>query len=385
MNTLEEKTRSGQRISTAEALEIYHTWDLLQLGTVARHLSQAKNGQQVGFIIDRNINYTNVCVLSCGFCNFYRRKSDEDHYTLSYEQIDQKIEATIAAGGTGMLMQGGHHPDYQLDWYEALLSHIHQKFPSFDIHAFSPPEIYHFSHVCKKPVREILERLKAAGLKSIPGGGGEILVDRVRKKLTPGKVLSNDWLEVSATAHELGIPTSATMMFGHIETIEDRLEHLEKVRQTQDRTGGFFSFIPWTYQHVETALWEKNMERNLEYVGADPCIGPNHRGEGEHMGSPLQPPIHLVGSHEYLRMLALSRIFLDNFKNIQVSWLTQGVKVGQIGLQFGANDMGSIMMEENVISQAGAHHQATTEDLTNAIRQAGFTPRKRDSCYRYLD
>ncbi len=349
-----DKIRGRQRISREEASLLYEEADLLTLGMLANEIAREKNGEDVGFIIDRNINYTNVCALSCTFCNFYRKKEDDDSYTLSFEELDQKIEETIAAGGTGILMQGGHHPDYKLPWYEEFFRHIRTSFPQLQIHALSPPEIKHISNISRTSFAETLRHLKEAGLMSIPGGGAEILVDRVRQKLSRGKVNAAEWLEISETAHRAGLPSSATMMFGHIETVAERLEHLEKVRASQDRSGGYFSFIPWTFQ-----------------------------GEGTELATTdaIQP----VGSHEYLRMLALARLFLDNFKNIQASWLTQGVKVASVALHFGANDLGSVMIEENVISQAGAHRRANAAALQQAIRQAGLQPRQRNTCYQFLD
>jgi len=349
-----DKVECRERISRDEAYTLYDQADLLTLGQVANQICREKNGNAVGYIIDRNINYTNVCALSCQFCNFYRKKRDADAYTLSFDELDKKIQETIELGGTGILMQGGHHPDYKIDWYENYFRHIRETFPELHLHALSPPEIKHIAHISRLSFEETLQRLKEAGLMSIPGGGGEILVDRVRKTISPGKVSADEWLEIMATAHRLGIPSSATMMFGHIETIDERLIHLERVREVQDETHGFYSFIPWTFQAEDTELM-------------------------------TQKTFTLASSHEFLRLLALSRIFLDNFKNIQASWLTQGLKVGSIALQFGANDFGSCMIEENVISQAGAHHQANSETLQKVIQDAGFQPRQRTTCYEFLD
>ncbi len=349
-----QKIRARERITRDELRSLYHDADILTLGALANEITREKHGSDVGFIIDRNINYSNVCAISCQFCNFYRKKGDEDAYTLSYEQLDQKISETLSLGGTGILMQGGHHPDYKIEWYEDMFRHIRSTFPELHLHALSPPEIEHIARISRVPIKDALQRLKDAGLMSIPGGGGEILVDRVRKQISAGKVLADQWLEIMTTAHELGLPSSATMMFGHVETIEERLEHLDKVRQAQDLTHGFYSFIPWNYQGKDTEL------------------------------STLSD-IPEVTSHEYLRVLALARIYLDNFQNIQVSWLAQGLKMGAVALHFGANDMGSCMIEENVISQAGAKHQAQADQLRSVIVAAGFNARQRDTCYKFID
>lgn len=354
LQNIYNKIRDRKRITFDEALTLYRNADLLTLGELARDIAREKNQSDVGYIIDRNINYTNVCTLSCQFCNFSRRKADDDAYTLSFEELDQKIHETIDLGGTGILLQGGQHPDYKIDWYEELFQHIRETSPNIHIHALSPPEIEHISRKSHLSYEETLRRLKEAGLMSLPGGGGEILVDRVRQVISKGKVSANRWLEIMMTAHRLGIPSSATMMFGHIETIEERMTHLDRLREAQDKTGGFFAFIPWTFQSKDTEL-------NQLY------------------------DIKPVTSHEYLRILALSRIYLDNFKNIQVSWLTQGLKLGSVALHFGANDLGSCMIEENVIRQAGALNQANAESLRQTIEDAGFRPSQRNSCYQFIE
>lgn len=353
IKTTYAKIENRERITCDEALMLYRNADLLSLGELANDIAREKNLFDIGYIIDRNINYTNVCALSCQFCNFSRKKMDVDAYTLNLNELDQKIRETIELGGTGILLQGGQHPDYKIDWYENLLQHICETFPNIHIHALSPPEIEHISRKSHLSYKETLKRLKEAGLKSLPGGGGEILVDRVRQLISKGKVSANSWLEIMMTAHRLGIPSSATMMFGHIETIEERLIHLDRLREAQDKTGGFFAFIPWTFQSKDTKL-------NQHYI--------------------FKP----ASSHEYLRILALSRIYLDNFKNIQVSWLTQGLKLGAVALHFGGNDLGSCMIEENVISQAGADNRANAETLCRTIKQSGFRPRQRNSCYQFL-
>ncbi len=352
-----EKVIAGERISAAEAMDLYRL-PLPELGWLADQRRQQKKTADYGgrgneivtYIIDRNINYTNVCNVYCKFCAFYRTEKDADHYVLTHEQIDQKIEELRAIGGVQILMQGGHHPKLGLDHYLELLHHIREKFPHINIHAFSPPEFNHFSHVFQMPLREVIAKFKEAGLGSIPGGGGEILVDRVRNRIAPLKCNSNQWLEVMAIAHELGLNTSATMMFGHVETVGERIEHLQRLRDQQDATGGFTAFICWTFQPENTLL------------KAEP-----------------------VGSAEYLRMQALSRIFLDNFDNVQSSWVTQGPKIGQIALKYGANDFGSVMMEENVVSKAGTSFRLAVEDIRRLVTEAGYEPRARDNWYRLLD
>ena len=352
-----ERAWEGKRVSAADALVLYKL-PLQELGALANHRRQlAKKAayggignQVVTYIVDRNINYTNICNVYCKFCAFYRTEADSDSYVLSREELDQKIEETLAVGGTQILMQGGHHPKIGMDWYLDLLSHIKTKFPSINIHAFSPSEFIHFRDVFKKPLKEILENFKEAGLGSIPGGGGEILVDRVRKRISPLKAMSDDWLEVMDTAHQLGLSSSATMMFGHVETVAERIEHLDRVRRQQDSSGGFTAFIAWTFQAENTRL-------NAPTVSAS----------------------------EYLRTQALSRIYLDNIPNIQSSWVTQGLEVGQVALLYGANDLGSIMLEENVVSQAGTTYRMTVQDMKRLISDLGFEPRQRDNWYRLLN
>jgi cyclic dehypoxanthinyl futalosine synthase len=328
------------------------------LGALAdrrRQLAQAKTHQGRGndivtYIVDRNVNYTNVCNVYCKFCAFYRTEKDADAYVISLEEMDRKIEETIALGGTQILMQGGHHPKLSLQWYLDLLSHIKTKFPQVNIHGFSPSEFIHFRDVFDKPVEEIMAQFVQAGLGSIPGGGGEILVDRVRRRISPLKAMSDDWLGVMDTAHRLGLATTATMMFGHVETLEDRIEHLERVRAQQDKSKGFTAFIAWTFQAEHTRL---------------------------------KAPA--AGAHDYLRTQAVNRIYLDNIPNIQSSWVTQGPEIGQVGLKFGANDLGSIMIEENVVSQAGTTFRMSVADMQRLIRDAGYEPHQRDNWYRLLN
>ncbi len=354
---LEEKILAGERISAAEALALYR-WPLASLGVLAdarRNLAKEKcyNGQGrevVTYIVDRNINYTNVCNVYCKFCAFYRTEKDADHYVLTREQFDQKLDELTAAGGVQILMQGGHHPKLEFDWYVELLQHIREKYPHINIHGFSPPEFQHFAETFAMPLREVIARFKEAGLGSIPGGGGEILVDAVRQRIAPLKCKTDQWLEVMQVAHELGLKSSATMMFGHVETIEDRVEHLQRLRDQQDASGGFTAFICWTFQPRHTVL-------KVDYP---------------------------TGSAEYLRMQALSRIFLDNISNIQSSWVTQGPLIGQVALKYGANDFGSVMMEENVVSSAGTSYRLDAEKIERLITTAGYAPRRRNNWYELI-
>ncbi len=355
-NTVKEKVLAGERISSAEALELAYA-PLTELGALAdarrrQVKDQAFDGRGneiVTYIIDRNINYTNVCNVYCKFCAFYRTEKDDDHYVLTPEQIGEKIKELEAIGGTQILMQGGHHPKLGIDYYIDLLSYIRQHHPTINIHGFSPPEFNHFATVFKMSLEEVITRFKEAGLGSIPGGGGEILVDRVRDRISPLKCNSDQWLEVMRIAHRLGLKSSATMMFGHVETMAERIEHLQRLRDLQDETGRFTAFICWTFQPDHTLL------------KATP-----------------------VGSHEYLRIQALSRIFLDNFENVQSSWVTQGPRIGQIALQFGANDFGSVMMEENVVSAAGTSFRLNVEQIRNLISELGYQPHQRDNWYQLI-
>jgi len=355
---LAEKVLAGERISPDEALELYR-FPLEELGALAnarRDLAKANSydgrGREiVTYIVDRNINYTNVCNVYCKFCAFYRTERDEDHYVLSFEQLDQKLDELSAVGGVQILMQGGHHPKLGFDWYIALLWHIREKYPHINIHGFSPPEFQHFAETFGMPLREVISEFKDAGLGSIPGGGGEILVDRVRKKISPLKIDSDQWLEVMQIAHELGLKSSATMMFGHVETIEDRIEHLQRIRDQQDRSHGFTAFICWTFQPQHTVL----------------------------------KVTHPAGVAEYLRTQALARIFLDNIDNVQSSWVTQGPGIGQIALKYGANDFGSVMMEENVVSSAGTTFRLDATEIESLIRDAGYEPHRRNNWYELLN
>lgn len=350
------KVLDGERVTRDDARELYRL-PLQELGILAdrrresakRTAYDGRGNDVVTYIVDRNINYTNVCNVYCKFCAFYRTEKDADHYVLTTAQIDEKLDELSAEGGVQVLLQGGHHPKLGLDFYLNMLAHIREKFPQINIHGFSPPEFNHFSQVFGMPLREVIMRFKEAGLGSIPGGGGEILVDAVRNRIAPLKCDSDHWLEVMRIAHELGLRSSATMMFGHVETLEDRLEHLQRLRDVQDETGGFTAFICWTFQPENTRL----------------------RAE-------------TVTSAEYLRMQALSRIFLDNFENVQSSWVTQGPKIGQVALKYGANDFGSVMMEENVVSSAGTTFRLNKGDIERLIREAGYEPHRRSTWYRLL-
>lgn len=352
ISSLLEKAVDGQRLTPAEGLALLQSHDLTAIGNAADAVSRRLHPEPYRtYNIDRNINYTNACTAVCDFCAFYRPPNHPDVYVLPIETLIRKIEETVALGGDQILLQGGLHPKLPLEWYEEMLSTLRERFPQVNIHGFSPPEIHHFTKISKLPLRTVLERLREAGLGSIPGGGGEILVDRVRREITRGKVLTDGWLEVMRVWHELGGKSSATMMFGHIETLEERIEHLERLRQLQDETGGFTAFICWTFQPENT---------DMAHI----------------------PP---AGAFEYLRTQAVSRLYLDNFPNIQSSWVTQGEKIGQLALLFGANDMGSLMIEENVVSQAGTVHHLTVDRIRKCIVNAGYVPRQRNVFYEYID
>jgi cyclic dehypoxanthinyl futalosine synthase len=306
-------------------------------------------------VVDRNINYTNICWVKCKFCAFYREKGSPEGYLLSFEEIDKKIEELLEIGGTQILFQGGVHPDLKIDYYEKLVSHIHQKFPQITIHGFSAPEIDYIAKISRIPVEEVLIRLKGAGLSSIPGAGAEILVERVRKIISPKKISTDRWLEIHRKAHQLGIKSTATMMFGSVETPAEVIEHLERIRQLQDETGGFRAFIMWSFQPKNTQLYKEGVVT------------------------------HKATSARYLRYLALARLYLDNFKNIQSSWVTQGSYIGQLALLYGANDLGSTMMEENVVRSAGVTNHLNQQEMINLIREVGEIPAKRNTAYEILE
>jgi len=386
-----QKVWDGGRINLSEALRLYHL-PLEELGALAdrrRQLAKAsayegRGNQIVTYIIDRNINYTNVCNVYCKFCAFYRTEKDADAYVLTLEDLDKKIEETIALGGTQVLMQGGHHPKLTMQWYLDLLAHIKGKFPQVNIHGFSPSEFIHFREVFQLPLEDIISQFMKAGLGSIPGGGGEILVDRVRKRISPLKAMSDDWLGVMDVAHKLGLNSTATMMFGHVETPEDRIEHLERVRAQQDKSRPGFQPAQTerpgenAHANVNTGAVEGKMPA-LHPAGFTAFIGWTFQAENTKLRAPT------VGAHDYLRTQALSRIYLDNVPNIQSSWVTQGLSIGQIALKHGANDLGSIMIEENVVSQAGTTFRMTVQDMQRLIRDLGYEPRQRDNWYRLLN
>lgn len=347
-----DKAVAGERLSLAEGVALLDCNDLNALGRAADAVTRRLHPEPYRtYNIDRNINYTNVCAAVCDFCAFYRKSGDADAYVLPREELYKKIDETIALGGNQALLQGGNHPTLKLGWYEDLLHDLKQRYPAFNLHAFSAPEIWHFHKLNKLPLREVLQRLKDAGMGSLPGGGGEILVDRVREAITVNKCLTEEWLDVHRVWHQLGGRSTCTMMFGHVETPAERIESLERLRRLQDETHGFTAFICWTFQPGHTAL--------------------------AHI-----PP---AGAHEYLKTQAIARLYLDNVPNIQSSWVTQGLKVGQLALMFGANDMGSLMIEENVVASAGTVHYLTLEEIKGAIRELGYVPRQRNVFYELVD
>ncbi len=342
----------GERLSGDDALQLLRSGDLAAIGNAADKVTRRLHPEPYRtYNVDRNINYTNVCTAVCHFCAFYRGPKSDEGYVLSREELLQKVQETVDLGGNQILLQGGLHPKFTLDWYEQMLRDIKQACPTINIHGFSPPELYHFTKVNKLPIETVLERLRDAGLGSIPGGGAEILVDRVRSELTRGKVMSDDWLNVMRVWHRLGGKSTATMMFGHVETLAERVEHLQRIRDLQDETGGFTAFICWTFQPDHTEL------------------------------AHIRP----AGSFEYLKTQAVARLFLDNVPNIQSSWVTQGLKIGQLAMLFGANDMGSLMIEENVVAEAGTVHFLTLDQIREAIEELGFEPRQRDVFYQLVD
>ena len=351
VDELARRVSAGARVSAAEALVLYRKAPTHLLGSLADGIRARKHPERiVTYIIDRNVNYTNVCVARCNFCAFYRPVGSAEGYVLGFEEVFQKIDETIAVGGNQLLLQGGHNPDLPIAWYEDLLRAVKTKYPDFKLHALSPPEVLHISKINQLPVAVVIERLVSAGLDSIPGGGAEMLVDRVRKLLNCyGKASADQWLDVMRQAHRAGLRTTATMMYGTVETDEERIEHMMRLRDLQDETGGFTAFIAWSYQPEHTELG------GAEATGID-----------------------------YLRTLALARIVLDNFDNLQASWVTQGGKVGQLSLAYGANDMGSVMIEENVVRAAGAAYCMDEVEIVGNIEDAGFEARRRDMHYEIL-
>ena len=347
-----DKAVGGERLTPDDGLRLLASHDLAAIGAAADTVSRRMHPEPYRtYNVDRNINYSNVCTAVCHFCAFYRGPKSDEGYVLSREELLKKVEETVELGGNQILLQGGLHPKFKLDWYEEMLRDIKREFPQVNVHGFSPPELYHFTKVNNLPIEEVLSRLKAAGLGSIPGGGAEILVDRVRDELTRGKVNSDNWLNVMRVWHQLGGISTATMMFGHVETLAERVEHLERIRQLQDETHGFTAFICWTFQPENT---------DMSHV----------------------PP---TGSFEYLKTQAIARLYLDNVPSIQSSWVTQGIKMGQLAMLFGANDMGSLMIEENVVAEAGTVHFLTLQQIREAIQELGFEPRQRDVFYNLVD
>jgi cyclic dehypoxanthinyl futalosine synthase len=348
-----EQALAGERVTDADAVALLESRDLLAVGRAADELrSRRTDPTRITFIVDRNLNYTNVCYTDCDFCAFYRRPGDtREGYLLPKAVIFKKIEETLALGGTGLLMQGGHHPDLGIDYYEDLFRSIKARYP-IHLHALSPSEVQHAARRSKLTIPEALTRLRDAGLDSLPGGGAEILVDRVRDLISPRKTTSSEWLGVMRAAHRLGVSTTATMMYGHVETLAERVEHMRRIRELQDETRGFRAFISWTFQD-----------------------------DGNRLGAKV-PREAMPTSFDYLLTQAVSRIYLDNVDHIQSSWVTQGMKIGQVALGFGADDMGSVMIEENVVSAAGTTHRTTADELVHLIRSLGKTPVQRDTLYR---
>jgi cyclic dehypoxanthinyl futalosine synthase len=347
------KALHGERIGDDEAVALLESRDLVAVGKAADELRRRRTDpDRITFIVDRNVNYTNVCYTDCDFCAFYRRPGDRNEgYLLPKPVIFKKIEETLAIGGTGVLMQGGHHPDLDIAYYEDLFRSIKERY-KVHLHVLSPPEVQHVARRSKLTIPQTLTRLRDAGMDSLPGGGAEILVDRVRRIIAPKKTTTGEWLGVMRHAHRLGVSTTATMMYGHVETLPERVEHMRRIRELQDETGGFRAFISWTFQD-----------------------------DGNRLGAKV-PPETRPTSFDYLLTQAVSRIYLDNVPHIQSSWVTQGMKIGQVALGFGADDLGSVMIEENVVSAAGTTHRATTEDFVKTIRALGKTPVQRDTLYR---
>ena len=343
---------AGQRLLPHEGLILLESNDLTALARAADEVTRRKHPEDFRtYNIDRNINYTNICVSGCRFCAFHCKPGADNGYVIDRDELYRKIEETIDLGGDQILLQGGMHPDLAIDWYEELVSDIKRRFPQINVHGFSPTEIEHIAQVSKIPTTDVLKRFKVAGLGSLPGGGAEILVDRVRNSLSPCKVSADRWLSICRQWHEMGGRGSATMMFGHIETLAERIEHLERLRQVQDETGGFTAFICWTFQPGNTELATQRK----------------------------------VGPWEYLKMLAVARLYLDNFPNLQASWVTQGLTIGQMALRFGANDMGSLMIEENVVAAAGTSYRTNEVEIRRAIEGAGYRACRRNVFYQLAE
>mgnify|MGYP001616714327 CR=1 FL=1 len=359
VQSLADKVLGGERISAAEALFLHEQADFSTLALLADAVRRRQHPEPVvTYIVDRNLNPTNVCVTDCGFCAFYAKPRDtKKAYVLDRETIYRKVQETVDVGGVQILMQGGHHPDLGVEWFEELLRDLKARWPKLHLHAMSPPEIEHLGRVSKLPTPEVLRRLQAAGMDSMPGGGAEILVDRVREVIAPRKTSADAWLRIMEEAHALGMRTTATMMFGHVETVAERIEHMERLRAVQDRTGGFTAFICWTFQPGENPLGQQLLASGWSKASHAP----------------------------YFRTVAVARIFLDNFVNHQASFVTQGKDAAQMGLRMGCNDFGSAMLEENVVSAAGCHQLVALEDIETTIRAAGFVPRQRNQRYEIVD
>lgn len=359
VRNLTSKVYAGERISPPEALFLHQQADLATLGMLADEVRRRKHPEPVvTYIIDRNLNPTNVCITDCDFCAFYARPNNhEKAYVLDRETIYKKIQETVDVGGVQILMQGGHHPYLKIEWFEELLQDIKERWPRLHMHAMSPPEIHHLSKISKISTREVIRRLQHAGMDSIPGGGAEILVERARKLIAPKKTDTDTWLNVMEEAHEEGLQTTATMMFGHVETVSERIEHLQRIRDLQDRTGGFTAFIDWTFQPGDNPMGTKMLAQGWK--------------KATHS--------------EYFRTTAIARIFLDNIDNLQASFVTQGADAAMMSLRLGCNDFGSAMMEENVVSAAGCHQLVALEEIESRIRYAGFVPRQRNQRYEIID
>ena len=353
IGTLQEKVLDGYVVNRQEALELFQNSSLNEIGAIADALKVRSKGDKIAtYLIDRNINYTNVCVTYCKFCAFYREPGDtKEGYVNEADKIIHKIAEAKEKGCTQILLQGGHHPDLTFDWYINMLSKVKKAHPDITLHSFSPPELVHFSGLFGMPVVEILKKFKEAGMDSMPGGGAEILVDRVRKEIAPLKASTEEWLGVMRDVHSLGMRSTATMMFGHVETVEDRIEHIFRVRELQEETGGFLGFIPWLYQPGNESLGLKS-----------------------------------ASGQEYLKTLALSRIILNHcLPNLQASWVTPGKKIGQVGLKYGANDLGSIMLEENVVASTGLRYLMSVEEMRRLITEMGYEPHQRDTFYKLVN
>ncbi len=351
IDDIAEKVYAGVRLSYNDGVRLFNHSNIVEIAALADYVRWKKHPEPiVTYIVGRNVNYTNVCWVRCSFCNFYRKPGEEGGYVLPKEQIYQKIQEMVDVGGIEVLMQGGLNPKLKIEWYEDLLSSIMSKFPNIILHAFSPAELIYIKNISKISMAETLSRLKKAGLHSVPGGGAEILTDRVRQHISPYKDTAEEWLDCMRVAHQVGLPTTATMMYGSVDTFEDRVEHLIKLRDLQDETGGFKAFIAWNYQP-----------------------------DGTELGG------HRATAYDYLRTIAISRVMLDNFPNLQASWVTQGPKIGQLSLRYGVNDFGSTMMEENVVSAAGCVFTVPIEEIERLIADAGYTARRRNTRYEFVD